>query len=339
VDHSTDHLASSPDTGRGHRTTRRVGTRALIATAACVVALSTLAACGSDSDSGSDSSGGSKESSSPASSEFGTKVDKTLADSVPDNYKSDGIKAAVFNDWAPDEFLNEEGELDGWSVDLAKAIAVKLDVKIDLEGASFDPILPAIQNGRFDVGFASFAPIADRLPALDFVPEKLDGTTYASLTESNIDISEATDLCGHSVAVLTGAYDFQQLTKLSKEECVPNGKEKITIKQFPAQSAAELAMSSKRIELVAAGATKLGYLAKQKGNITVAKYVQIVKPDNYVSIGIRKGDPIGPLMRDSLQALIDDGTYAKILAKWGVDDPALMVETAVLIDEAHPDGA
>ncbi|TIV86606.1 MAG: ABC transporter substrate-binding protein, partial [Mesorhizobium sp.] len=43
-----------------------------------------------------------------------------LHDALPQEYKENGIKAAVFNDWAPDEFLDSDGHLKGWSVDIAK---------------------------------------------------------------------------------------------------------------------------------------------------------------------------------------------------------------------------
>jgi hypothetical protein len=38
------------------------------------------------------------------------------------NYQSKGVNVAVFNDWPPDEFV-ENGELKGWSVDMAKAMS------------------------------------------------------------------------------------------------------------------------------------------------------------------------------------------------------------------------
>lgn len=335
---TTDNRPVSADSNGSARQSWGGGRRRLAALGAVLaLASAPLAACGSDDDSKGSGSGGG--GTTAGSSEFGVKEDKTLHDKLPKSYQDSGVKAAVFNDWAPDEFLNKDGELDGWSVDLAKAMSAKLGVKFTLTGSSFDAILPAIQNKRFDAGFASFAPIADRLPVLDFIPEKQDGTGYASLTKSNLDIAEEKDLCGHSVAVLTGAYDFQALTKTSKETCEANDLGAIEIQQFPQEAAAELAMSSGRVELVAAGVTKLGYLAKQKGDITVADYVLRKLPDNYISIGVRKGDELGPVFKDTLQSLIDDGTYQKIMDKWGLgDNKEVLLSKAMLITQDNPNG-
>ena len=79
-----------------------------------------------------------------------------LRDALPQEYKDNGIKAAVFNDWAPDEYLDADGQLKGWSVDLAKEMEVRLGVPFTFEGTSFDAIIPGLQSKRFDAGFSSF---------------------------------------------------------------------------------------------------------------------------------------------------------------------------------------
>ena len=38
---------------------------------------------------------------------------------------------------------------------------------------------------------------------------------------------------------------------------------------------------------------------------------------------VKKGSELGPLLQKTVQALIDDGTYKKILDKWGVADGAV----------------
>jgi polar amino acid transport system substrate-binding protein len=256
-------------------------------------------------------------------------VDKKLHDALPEEYKTNGVNVAVFNDWPPDEFV-ENGELKGWSVDMAKAMSEKLGVEFKFEPTSFDVIIPGLVSKRFDAGFSSFGVTAERLKALDFVPQRREGTAYASLKGKGINIASEKDLCGHSVAVLTGAWDFQYLTKASEEQC--KGGKPIDLQQFTTQNAAELAVSSGRVELVAAGSAKLQYLAKQTGKFEVTSFVSNAV---YNGIGLRKDDKLGPVLRDALQSMIDDGSYKALMAKWGVDG-AGMLEKAVLVNEANP---
>lgn len=256
-------------------------------------------------------------------------VDQKLHDAVPADYKANGVHVAVFNDWPPDEFV-ENGELKGWSVEMAKAMAEKLGIEFKFEPTSFDIIIPGLVSKRFDAGFSSFGVTEERLKALDFIPQRREGTAYGSLKGKDYNIQSEKDLCGHSVAVLTGAWDYQYLLKVSDDVC--KGAKPIDLQQFTTENNAELAVSSGRVELVAAGSAKLQYLAKQTGKFNVSTFVSNAV---YDCIGVRRGDPIGPVLRDALQAMIDDGSYKALMAKWGVDGSGLL-EKAVLVDQAHP---
>ena len=259
-------------------------------------------------------------------------VDKALHDALPKDYQDNGVKVAAFNDWPPDEFV-EGGVLKGWSIDMAKAMSAKLGVPFTLTGTSFEAILPGLAARRFDAGFASFAPVPDRLKVLDFIPQRSDGTAYAYLKANPLKIDALKDLCGKSVAVLTGAFDFQYLSKLSADTCVKEGLPAISLQQFTTESNAELAVSSGRVQLVAAGSAKLQYLAKQTGTYAVS---DLAVNELYNGIGVRKGDPLGPVLRDALQAMIDDGSYLTIMARWGVDKQGLL-KKAVLVTADDPD--
>jgi polar amino acid transport system substrate-binding protein len=256
-------------------------------------------------------------------------VDQKLHDAVPAEYQKNGVNVAVFNDWPPDEFV-ESGELKGWSVDMAKAMSERLGVEFKFQPTSFDVIIPGLVSKRFDAGFSSFGVTEERLKVLDFVAQRREGTAYASPKGKDYNINSEKDLCGHSVAVLTGAWDFQYLTKVSNEQC--KGGKPIDLQQFTTENNAELAVSSGRVELVAAGSAKLQYLAKQTGKFQVTSFVSNAV---YNGIGLRRGDPLGPVLRDALQAMIDDGSYKALMAKWGVAG-AGMLDKAVLSTADNP---
>ena len=259
-------------------------------------------------------------------------VDPALHAAVPASFQQAGVKAAAFNDWPPDEFT-DKGTLMGWSIDMAHAMSARIGVPFELTGTSFDAIIPGIASGRFDVGFSSFGVTPERLKVLDFVPQRMEGTGYASLSNKFVPVEKVEDLCGHSVAVLTGAWDYQFLLKVSAESCASKGGPAIDLQQFATQNNAELAVSSGRVELVAAGSAKLSYLAKQIGTFSVASYTSNAV---YNGIGVKKGSPIGPVLRDALQKMMDDGSYRAIMAKWGVDKNG-MLNKAILVTEADPD--
>ena len=173
------------------------------------------------------------------------------------------------------------------------------------------------------------------LLALSFIPERSDGTAYASLKASDLDIKSVSDLCGLTIAELTGAYDYTYLTGVSQTTCVANGKPAITLDQFPTQTEAQLAVTSGRVQAVAAGSATLNYWAKQTGNISVSQFIANA---DYNCIGVKKNSVLGPLVAKAMQVLITRGTYRTIMAHWGLAtaDP---VTRAMYITEANPTGA
>lgn len=125
------------------------------ATALLAAVALTAAACGSSGGSSGGPSGNSGgtggKTTSVVATYPGVTQDTALHNALPAQYRSNGVKVAVFNDWPPDEFL-QNNQLTGWSVDLAHAMAAVLNVKFSYTPTSFDAVLPGIQNGRFNAG-------------------------------------------------------------------------------------------------------------------------------------------------------------------------------------------
>lgn len=260
----------------------------------------------------------------------GAQVIQALHDALPQSYRDNGIKVAVFNDWAPDEFLDADGQLKGWSVDIAREMEERLGVPFHYQGTSFDAIIPGLQARRFDAGFSSFGTTPERLKTMDFVAQRKIGTAFAFPAGSDLAIRTPEDACGLTVAVLTGAWDAQLLEKLNETTCKAKP---IVLQNHATQAQAELAVRSGRAQATVAASAKLAYMAMQTGDIKVSELV--LDPVNSC-IGLRKGDPLGQVMADAVQSMIDDGTYREIMAKWGLADAGMLTK-GLLITEENPD--
>ncbi|GAB3707544.1 ABC transporter substrate-binding protein [Mariniluteicoccus flavus] len=280
------------------------------------------------------SSGGGQSTSTPGSGGGSPAAqagaDPAVSKLVPEKYKN-GVKVAVFGDWAPEEFV-ENGQVKGWAVDMAKVMSTKMGVKFDYQPSGFDAILPGLGNGRYDLAVSSLGVTEERMKTVDFVPLQKEGTAFAwKKGNSAVKVTKTEDACGHSVAVLTGAWEYQYLTENNAKLC---GAKPMNIQQFKDQPAAELAVNSGRVELVAAGSGKLAYAAKQSGQLEVsALLVNAV----YNGLGLPKGSELGPAVKAAMQSMIDDGTYKKIRTDWGVSNQGDL-DKGLLITEKNPQG-
>lgn len=253
-----------------------------------------------------------------------------LHEALPMEYQQEGIKVAVFNDWAPDEFLDADGQLKGWSVDIAKEMEDRLGVPFTFEGTSFDAVIPGIISKRFDAGLASFGTTPERLMTMDFVAQRKIGTAFAYPASSELDIKTPQQACGLTVAVQNGSWDMQLIEKLNEDECKDN---RIDIQSHATQAQAELAVRSKRAQATVAGSLKLAHMATQTGDLRVSDLV--LAPVNSC-IGVRKDDPLGQVLVDTIQSMIDDGSYQQIMDDWGIADSGMLTQ-ASLITEDNPD--
>ncbi len=70
--------------------------------------------------------------------------------------------------YAPFNFKNADGELDGYDVDVAKGVAALIDVDLEFVCQKWDGMIPALLANKFDVVVASMSITDKRLEKMDF---------------------------------------------------------------------------------------------------------------------------------------------------------------------------
>jgi polar amino acid transport system substrate-binding protein len=274
-----------------------------------VVALTLgMAACGSSSSGG----GGTPVPSSA--------VDTALAAKVPASIKSAGtINIGTDSTYAPSEFLDTDGKtVIGFDVDLFNAVAAKLGLKTNWQSAKFDDIIPGVGSSKYNIGVSSFTINADRLKQVTMVSYFNAGTQWAAKSGASIDADNA---CGKKVAVQTATVQVDDLTARSKK-CTDSGKPAITMDQYQAQSDATSAVVSGKDEAMLADSPVCAYAVKQtNGQLALVGQIYDSAPYGYVLP--KDQTDFGDAIASAVKALISDGTYQKILNKWGVTAGAI----------------
>lgn len=143
--------------------------------------------------------------SAPASTNTPT-VDAAAVKLLPASIRSAGtLKVAADASYAPDEFIAKDGKtVIGMDADLAKALGTVLGLKVTVSNVTFDAIISAIQNGRYDLGMSSFTDNTDREKQVNFVTYFSAGTSFYVKANGGPNIQTISDLCGHTVAVEAG---------------------------------------------------------------------------------------------------------------------------------------
>jgi polar amino acid transport system substrate-binding protein len=106
--------------------------------------------------------------------------------------------------WAPFEYIGEGGKEEGVDIDLARAIAEDLGVKLRIINADFDGFSLALQNGQADIAIAALTITAERKESLDFSDPYTNSCQYILKQESNTGLRSLDDLAGLRVGVHLG---------------------------------------------------------------------------------------------------------------------------------------
>jgi polar amino acid transport system substrate-binding protein len=304
--------------------------RPLLAVAMVAAGSLLLAACSSSGPNTAGSTGsGSAGSGSQITTTWGLQPVASIAKLVPAKFQS-GIKNGVYNDYPPEEFLNGD-TLVGIQPDIVLALSEVMGTKINnVSVGSFDSLIPSMVSGRYDISSSDFGVTADRLKQVDFVTEFDIGTAFGVKTGSSITIGQQSDLCGHSIGVQAGSYFIDQVNTVSKA-CTDAGQDPLDVKTFPNDGARTLALVNGRTDVTATGQDALSYAA-QSQNVPIDVQSFIYSPV-VQGIIVSKGSGLGPALHAAMVEIINNGTYAKILAKWGLTSAAYTADQAKFLTD------
>jgi polar amino acid transport system substrate-binding protein len=248
----------------------------------------------------------------------------SIAALLPEKMKAAGVlNVGMANNYPPNEFKDAEGKPAGWSVDLTNALGQVLGLKVNFDIGTFDNILPAIKAGKDDMGMSSFTDTVERQKQTDFINYYSAGIQWASATGKTVDPGNA---CGLKVAVQATTYEDTHEVPAKSKACTDAGKPAITIFKYDAQDQATNALAVGQVDAMSADSPVTLYAISQtKDKLQTAGDAFEVAP---YGMPVAKDSEFKPVLQKALQALIDDGTYTRILSKWGVQSGG--VKTAAL---------
>ncbi|MEV1170645.1 ABC transporter substrate-binding protein [Nonomuraea sp. NPDC049784] len=258
-------------------------------------------------------------------------ADTALHDLLPQRIKSAGvIRTATNIPYPPWEMYETAGgqQPTGIDYDLSQALAAKLGVRASFDHMAFDGMIPAILAGKADIVMAGLFDTPKRRASLNFVDYAKDGYSMLVAKGNPGNLQDVADLSGKTVAVQSSTSEEASLDKLSTR-FKSEGKPGVTLLRFPGDSEAFLAIKSGKAVARVQATSAAAYAVKTFDNGNAFELVQAPSltaqfGGGIEGIGVAKSDAeLQTALQKALQALMDDGTYRKILAKYGAESIAL----------------
>lgn len=316
-------------------------TRALPLLAVACLALATSACSSSSGGSGSSSSAGSTASGATSSGAAvsaagtvgniasGVSADPAAVKLLPASVKSKGsITVAMDLQYPPTSFLSTSNQPEGYNVDIARLIAAKLGLKLEIKNVSFDTIIPGLTGGRYDFTATDMSATPERLKVLDMINYWTDGNSLASKAGNpehlNINTSS---ICGKKIAVMTGTTQQQTYLPALSKKCTSEGKSAAQAVVLPNVNAALTQLASGRVDGIFYDTPSLAYAVQQHGTTFEVGNEQYKKPGSsdpdLVALGLKKDSPLTKAVQQAMQSIIDGPLYKKALNDWGLGGGAI----------------
>ncbi|UVA81517.1 transporter substrate-binding domain-containing protein [Pandoraea commovens] len=225
-----------------------------------------------------------------------------------DTVKSAGVlKIGIEGTYPPFNYRDKSGQLDGFDVDVAKAVAQRLGVKPQFVTTEWSGIIGGLQAGKFDVIVNQVAITDERKKSLDFSePYTYSAAQLIRRKDDKREFKTLEDLKGHKLGVSLGSnYD-----KMAKAVAG------IDVRTYPGAPEYLADLAAGRVDAALNDQLMMAYLLQ---NAKLPLQAGAVLPGTNQAVGIpfRKGNPaFAKAIDDALTGMKQDGSLAKIAQKW-----------------------
>ena len=210
--------------------------------------------------------------------------------------------------YPPFSFVDTQGNLVGFDVDIAEALAEKMGVEVNVQSSPWNGIIAAMVGGRFDACICSMSITEERQKVLDFTDSYYSSGLSIWVQEGTDDISNIDDFSGKRVGSTLG--------ETGNQWAVENGEGKWSNQTFQGLPDMMSALNSGRIDVMVADDVPV--LVAMRENERDIKMIDVGELPRWpAAISIQKNNPeLHEALNAALTEIKADGTYQAIVDKW-----------------------
>ena len=224
------------------------------------------------------------------------------------------VRIGVEGAYPPFSYVQPDGELAGFDIEIAKALGVAMGAEVTLVAQDWDGMIPALMAKKYDAIIASMSITEERKKKVAF-SKKYYNTPAKFITKKGTMPTFSIDaLKGKTVGVQRATIHDQYLTDVYGKD--------VNIKRYGSQDEAYLDLGAGRVDLLLADSIALsdGFLKKEEG-----KDYEFVGPNlsdpkwfgDGAGVAIRKQDKdLEALFSKAIDTIRANGVYKSIQDKY-----------------------
>ncbi|MFI8827962.1 ABC transporter substrate-binding protein [Streptomyces sp. NPDC053431] len=221
-------------------------------------------------------------------------------------------------------YATDDRTLIGVELDLATLVADTLGVKPEFSPVSWENLFVGLDSGKFDGVFSNVTVTEERKDKYDFATYRLDDLAFEAKKGAGWKVAGPADVAGRTIAVSSGTNQEKILVDWSRQN-EKAGRKPVDIKYFQNQTDYYLALQSGRIDAY------LGPNPTSAYHVASAGQTEIVGKFSGAGAGLqgkiaattKKDSGLVEAYAGALNHIIENGTYAQVLKRWGLSTEAV----------------
>lgn len=219
------------------------------------------------------------------------------------------VRIGTEGEYPPFNYFDSDGELQGFDIDIAKALCERMEVECEFVAQDWDGIIPALLANRYDAIIASMSITEERKRTVDFTDYYYQtGPALAVREDAGIDDPSPEALAGKTVGAQSATTHASYLEDVYTDS---------TVRLYATQDEANLDLVAGRLEAVMADSVVLDEWLEREDSgcctlLAIPDYDRAYFGDG-AGIAIRQGDTeLRDMFNQALAEILADGTYREI---------------------------
>ncbi len=227
------------------------------------------------------------------------------------------LTVAVEPVFPPFEFRAPDGEIQGFDVDVIRAVGRAAGFGVEFRNITFDGIIPSLQAGTVDAAVAAMTITEARSKAVSFSRPYFRAGLAIAVRQETQGIKTLDDLQGKSIAVHIGT------TGAKTAQGIPGAK----IRTFDAAVLALQELRNGNVDAVIEDSPVTLYAIKT-GSLKGIEVVGNLLTEEFYGIPLPLNSANLPRVNQGLNTILQNGTYAQIYQKWFAAQPPQLPDSA-----------
>lgn len=216
----------------------------------------------------------------------------------------DTIVVGTNAEFPPFEYVNDDGDVDGFDMAVMKEVGKKIGSKVEIKNMEFKSLIGSMESGNLDVIAAGMTVTKERERQVDFTDSYYTAKQYV-IQKQGGSIKSSDDLEGLTIAVQEGTTGDLLATDDIKDS---------NVKRFKKGVDAVMDLKKGGSDVVIIDANPAQEFVKANKGLEVVKDLF---DDEQYAFAVQKGNTkLKDAINDALKEMKDDGTFDKLVKEY-----------------------